>query len=134
MKTIISFGNYNKTKINCFFKGGYIICLVSANIDSITFYCHNVQLIIYCELLLRKYVFSILWIYFPGSPLNGIFWFTVFNAFFLICDITGHPAWLLKYKVQDAKNQPVSQLKIVNTNNALMLQIQCCCVSIYNNL
>ncbi|XP_063681828.1 fatty acid hydroxylase domain-containing protein 2-like [Bolinopsis microptera] len=47
-----------------------------------------------------------------GSPLNGIIWFTVFNAFFLICDITGHPAWLLKYKVQDAKNQPVDKKKL----------------------
>lgn len=44
-----------------------------------------------------------------GSTLNGIICFVVFNSVFLFCDITGHPTWLLKYKVQDGKNQPVDK-------------------------
>ncbi|XP_063673827.1 fatty acid hydroxylase domain-containing protein 2-like [Bolinopsis microptera] len=51
-------------------------------------------------------------VHFIGSGLNGIICFTVFNALFLLCDITGHPTWLLKYKVQDAKNQPVDRKRL----------------------
>ena len=32
----------------------------------------------------------------------------MFNSVFLLADITGRPSWLLKYKIQDGKNQPVT--------------------------
>ena len=34
-----------------------------------------------------------------------IFW--VWCAFFIFVDLTGRPAWVLKYKLQDAKQVPV---------------------------
>ena len=48
-----------------------------------------------------------------GSALSSVACFVVFNAVFLFCDITGKPTWLLKYKVQEGKNEPVrDQLQI----------------------
>lgn len=41
---------------------------------------------------------------------NLVFW--GFSAFFLICDITGKPQWMLQYKIQDA-NQPVDRKKLL---------------------
>lgn len=47
-----------------------------------------------------------------GSAVFTWMCFIVFNALFLCCDITGKPSWLLKYKVQEGKNQPVDQEKL----------------------
>eukprot|EP00116_Pleurobrachia_bachei_P007535 sb/3467797/ len=47
-----------------------------------------------------------------GSAISYTACFVVFNAVFLFCDITGKPSWLLKYKVQEGKNEPVDQKKL----------------------
>jgi len=36
----------------------------------------------------------------------SVFWF--FNALLMILDITGRPHYLLRFKIQEGKNQPVS--------------------------
>lgn len=40
----------------------------------------------------------------------SVFWF--FNALLMILDLTGRPQYLLRYKIQEGKNQPVDGVKL----------------------
>ena len=42
-----------------------------------------------------------------------VFW--LFGGLFIYVDVTGRPAFLLKYKIQDDKNAPVSSYTITLT-------------------
>ena len=44
----------------------------------------------------------------PGSVLAGAVAYVLANAFFAYVDLTGQPAFLLKYKIQEDKDVPVS--------------------------
>lgn len=49
-----------------------------------------------------------------GTLICSIMYFVIFNALFFTCDVTGHPTWLLKYKIQEGKNQPVDRKKLLS--------------------
>lgn len=53
-------------------------------------------------------MYIISYIYNVATPLMGLVLFISCNAFFAFLDLTGKPQVLMKYKIQDNKNVPVS--------------------------
>lgn len=48
---------------------------------------------------------------FGGSAIFLVF-FWITAGFFLVADVTGHPTWIMKYKTQPGKNEPVEKDKL----------------------
>ncbi|XP_071786416.1 fatty acid hydroxylase domain-containing protein 2-like [Asterias amurensis] len=49
-----------------------------------------------------------------GSQAVTVTFYWLFSGFFLIIDVTGKPAFVLKYKIQDDQNMPVAWPKLKN--------------------
>lgn len=51
---------------------------------------------------------------YAGSTIVPLTTFVVGNIFFIVLDLTGKPSVMLKYKIQDEKHVPVSDLMNFN--------------------
>lgn len=62
-----------------------------------------------------------------GTTVVPLMTFVVGNVFFVVLDLTGKPACMLKYKIQEEKGVPVSNIRRIG----VVCVVSSACVSMY---